>query len=311
MAYVIDPDQDTCVISHCKDENDQTVRIEYFKTTTTHKASHGPPFTRQQMNDDFRSMVKRNKIPWIKPGYHETIFDLGEMKAGFQELESLDWLRGKISVKPEFELKDPEAEMKAMKKYFQSMNPDRIYKSSPFLHWHATLFFTLLPELVDRQTYLSDTPVEIHNSLQKFKMDYPEPNKVAFLIMRFKETRVHLEIEEAIRDGLKRHGIDALRADVKHYHDDLYHNILTYMHGCGFGVAVFERIEEEVFNPNISLEVGYMLALQKPICILKDRTLKTLYTDLMGKLYKAFDPMRASETLDAALTDWLRDKALI
>ncbi len=38
------------------------------------------------------------------------------------------------------------------------------------------------------------------------------------------------------------------------------------MHGCGFGVAVFEGIEEENFNQNVSLEVGYMYALGKKLC---------------------------------------------
>ena len=40
----------------------------------------------------------------------------------------------------------------------------------------------------------------------------------------------------------------------KEYHEDLLPNILIYLHGCGMGVAVFERIEAEDFDPNVSLE---------------------------------------------------------
>jgi nucleoside 2-deoxyribosyltransferase len=80
------------------------------------------------------------------------------------------------------------------------------------------------------------------------------------------------------------------------------------MHGCGFGIAVFDRIEEESFNPNISLEVGYMLALKKPLCILKDRTLKTLHSDLVGRLYRVFDPLDPKATIYAQIAPWLRDK---
>jgi nucleoside 2-deoxyribosyltransferase len=86
---------------------------------------------------------------------------------------------------------------------------------------------------------------------------------------------------------------------------------MTYLYGCGFGIAVFERIEAEEFNPNVSLEVGYMFALNKPVCLLKDRTLKTLHTDLVGKLYKTFDPQDPIKTIPDEVTQWLSDKEII
>jgi len=102
-----------------------------------------------------------------------------------------------------------------------------------------------------------------------------------------------------------------LRADDKQYHDDLFPNVLTYMYGCRFGIAVFERLEEDDFNPNVSLEVDYMNALKKSVCLLKDKTLKTLQTDLVGKLYKIFDPQDIINTIPSELEKWLRDKDLI
>ena len=63
---------------------------------------------------------------------------------------------------------------------------------------------------------------------------------------------------KAIQSTLGTFGIAALRADDKEYHDDLLPNVLTYIYGCRFGIAVFERLEAEDFNPNVSLEVGYM-----------------------------------------------------
>jgi nucleoside 2-deoxyribosyltransferase len=110
---------------------------------------------------------------------------------------------------------------------------------------------------------------------------------------------------------LKRHGTIGVLARDKQYHDNLHENILTYLYGCGLGIAVFERITEEDFNPNVSLEVGYMLALQKPICYLKDETLKALHTDIIGKLYKEFDTRKPEETIPTQLTQWLSDMGLI
>src|SRR5437868_1476713 len=110
-------------------------------------------------------------------------------------------------------------------------------------------------------------PAVIHDSLAKFEKDYPDPSAVAFLMMRFGMTPAHERFVTAIRKSFAFHGIEVLRADDKDYNDDLFPNILTYMHGCSIGIAVFERIEFDEFNPNVSLEVGYMLATGKQVCL--------------------------------------------
>ena len=95
-------------------------------------------------------------------------------------------------------------------------------------------------------------------------------------MMQFGQTRAHTEITEAVRYGLAAHGIEGVWADGKRYHDFLFLNVLTYMHGCGLGMAIYERIETQTYNPNVALEVGYLFAMRKPVCLLKDRTLDTL-----------------------------------
>ena len=130
-------------------------------------------------------------------------------------------------------------------------------------------------------------------------------------MMQFGTTPAHTRIVKAIKNTLKSFGLIALRADDREYHDELFPNILTYLHGCGFGVAVYERIEGEHFNPNVSLEVGHMLAMAKPVCFLKDKTLKTLQADLIAKLYKSFDPQDPITTIPPVLTKWLADRKLV
>ncbi len=151
-------------------------------------------------------------------------------------------------------------------------------------------------------------PAEIQESLVAFKTDHPETT--AFIMMQFAQTEAHNKIVSAIKAALANEGITALRADDRQYHDDVFPNVKTYMHGCDFGVAVFERIEDEVFNPNISLEVGYLLALGKPICYLKDKSLKRLPTDLISKLYREFDTHAVESTLPAPLLKWLQEKRI-
>lgn len=154
-------------------------------------------------------------------------------------------------------------------------------------------------------------PAEIHEGLIRFRKDHPDSNRAAFVMMQFGSTPMHKEIIDSIRETLGKYGIAALRADDKQYHDDLFGNVLTYLYGCSFGIAVFERLEAEDFNPNVSLEVGYMRALRSSVCLLKDRTLRTLQTDLVGRLYKEFDPQDPSGTISSELEKWLRDKDII
>jgi len=151
-------------------------------------------------------------------------------------------------------------------------------------------------------------PPEIRDSLANFQAEHPDPRKAAFIMMRFTETDAHSEIVRVIQGTMAKHGIEAMRADHKEYHDDTFSNIKTYMNGCGFGIAIFERIEEEAFNPNVGLEVGYMMALSKPVLLLKDKTLKTLHADLNGKLYKSFDTRDPGATLPSVIEKWLKDK---
>jgi hypothetical protein len=151
-------------------------------------------------------------------------------------------------------------------------------------------------------------PPELRDSLERFRADYPDSQRVSFVMMRFGKTLAHQKITAAIENALESAGMVAVRADAKLYHDELLSNVLTYVYGCGSGVAVFERLEEQTFNPNVSLEVGYMLALKKPICLLKDKTLKTLHTDLIGRVYKEFDPQTPDTTIPTQLTAWLKDK---
>jgi hypothetical protein len=152
---------------------------------------------------------------------------------------------------------------------------------------------------------------EIASGLEKFREDFPEGTKTAFIVMSFQETKLHTAIATSIKDTLAIHGIVALRADDKEYMDDLFPNVRVYMHACDFGVAVFERITEDDFNPNVSLEVGYMMGLSKNVLLLKDNTLKSLQSDLMGRLYKPFDPQDVANSIPKQIEKWLSDKGLI
>jgi hypothetical protein len=156
-----------------------------------------------------------------------------------------------------------------------------------------------------------EDPLELVPFLEELRSDFPDPRKSAFIIMRFGASRRHKDILDAIRQTLERHGIVALRADDRAYAESLMPNVRTYMHGCGFGIAVFDRIESEMHNPNVALEVGYMLALGKRVCLLKDRSMLRLPTDIVGSLYSEFDIDEIDASIQESLDRWLKQRKLI
>ncbi len=152
---------------------------------------------------------------------------------------------------------------------------------------------------------------ELQSCIENFHKDHPLANKCAFIMMQFTNTQLHKKIVDVTKASCAAHGIVALRADDKLYSDDLLPNVRTYMHGCGLGIAIFERLTSENFNPNVSLEVGYMMALGKPILLLKDSTLSALHSDLVGRLYQIFDTQSPQESIPSVIEKWLQNKALI
>ena len=216
---------------------------------------------------------------WIHPRGYEWMVDADKFRAEFEEFRNLHWLHGRFFVRPE-------------------------------LFGISNISLYLSPDNPRESLMLHKAPPEIRGSLNHFQQQNGDA-ETAFIIMRFSETAAHGKIVDAIRQATDSLGVRALRADDRTYHDDLFYNVLTYLYGCYFGIAVFERLETDEFNPNVALEVGYMLALGKPVCLLKDRTLRTLQTDLVGKLYVGFDPQDPGGTIPSQLEKWMKDKGLV
>ena len=165
--------------------------------------------------------------------------------------------------------------------------------------------------LIAYQRLAQPHPPEIAISLDRLRQRYPDYGKCGFLIMRFTAAKPYARILQAIDGTARARGLSILRADTHDFHGDLLSNVRTYLHGCSFGIAVFERIESEEPNANVGLEVGYLMALNKPVLLLKDRTLPQLHTDLAGRLYKTFDPHDPEGTIPAQLSKWFEDHGIV
>jgi hypothetical protein len=142
-------------------------------------------------------------------------------------------------------------------------------------------------------------------ALMSFLSDHPNFEKNVFIMMRFDETDQMKAIHSAIIAALADRGFHAVRADDRNYTDELWSNIQICAAGCKFGISVFEDIDHRDFNPNVSLELGYMLGRNKRCLILKEQRLEQLPTDVIHRLYKPFDAFNIEASVRSQVLEWI------
>lgn len=137
--------------------------------------------------------------------------------------------------------------------------------------------------------------------------EFPNAAFNVFLMMRFADSVANRKVVGSLRTALRRYGMNLLRADQKAYSESLWENVKYYMNACDLGVAVFEQLVKKDYNPNVSLELGHMLALGKKVLLLKEHRLPRLPSDIVGHLYKEFDAREIARTVRRAVDAWLQD----
>ena len=143
--------------------------------------------------------------------------------------------------------------------------------------------------------------------LRAFQDDHPSYDRNVFVIMSF-DPQLR-ETWSAIQVYLDASGYTALRADMKTYGDErqLWDSLVTYMHGCKYGIAILEDRSANEFNPNVALEYGFMRALGKQVLLLKDRKFEKIRADILGSVWIGFDISDVEVSIKSAIGQWLTD----
>lgn len=254
--------------------------------------------TKHQMLKRVEQNLSAAKYEWLRPFTNltgEWLIDLQALRYIFVKLENFTYLKGKLNIEPDV----------SYSTIFDAQIDEEIVKFT-----HAR--FYIYPSDT-KSKHSSDQLIEssLVDSLTAFRKDFPDSEKCCFLMMKFEDSKLQSKIAKILKDELKKRNLFLLRADDKAYSEDLFNNIKTYMHGCSFGIALFERIISNDFNPNVSLEVGYMMALKKHILLLKDSNLHSLQTDLVGRLYYPFNVQNQKKEVTTILDKWLKEKEII
>ncbi len=125
-----------------------------------------------------------------------------------------------------------------------------------------------------------------------------------FVMMRYRSDDYFQRIESSIKVALLEFDLQARLAKDVAFHEDLWSNIVFYMKNSKYGVAVFEEIDEREYNPNISMELGFMFAQERRCLLLKDKRMPRLPTDTCGRIYRDFDAFEIEKTITHQVGLW-------
>ncbi|WP_142256574.1 hypothetical protein [Mycobacterium colombiense] len=90
--------------------------------------------------------------------------------------------------------------------------------------------------------------------------------------------------------------------------DDLWRNVAGHMWACKFGIGIFEDRAGRGLNYNLSIEIGGMIATGRRCLLLKDKSISSMPTDLVGMIYKSVD-LDDTNGVKKAVEEWI-DKDL-
>jgi len=146
--------------------------------------------------------------------------------------------------------------------------------------------------------------MEDFNKLMKdFKSDFPYDKNV-FIMIKYSDADYFKNIEETITKALKNSNLTGHFAKDSGKCKTLWNNVELYMNCCKYGIIVFEEIDRRTINPNISIELGYMLGQQKRCLVLKEKRMTDLPTNIGGLIYHEFDFLKL-ETLNSEIENWI------
>ena len=102
---------------------------------------------------------------------------------------------------------------------------------------------------------------------------------------------------EVAREVCAAHGLTFHLASDRALVDDLWGNVAAHMWACHYGIAFFEDRVGRGLNYNLSIEVGAMLMAGRRCALLRDSSIASMPTDLVGQIYRGVD---LSDSTDVA-----------
>ncbi len=169
--------------------------------------------------------------------------------------------------------------------------------------------------LIDRLSRIAAVDARYGASLDRLYGESKYDNNI-FIMTPYRDDAAFRETIRTVKESLSKFGLRGWLASELTLEQQLWDNAKVFMAGCKAGIAIFTTDAQavagncDVFNPNVAIEAGYMLARNKPVLLLKDLALTRLPTDMVGFLYQDFDLQHASDTIPKVIKRWVNTERL-
>ena len=97
-------------------------------------------------------------------------------------------------------------------------------------------------------------------------------------------------------------------ASDKDYHAHLWDNVELHMLGCRRGIAIVQDKVKKELNPNVAIEWGWMLGLDRRVLYLVEKDFKQERADWKGMSNYEFDWANPAPDVDEAVKKFLPPK---
>ena len=142
-----------------------------------------------------------------------------------------------------------------------------------FPHWHLR-HAQFLAEFAQKGSYEDSVFI---------MTKYPDPKHP--VVTDPKLQRVIDTVCKAVGD---RHYVPRIAGDAD-YHAQLWDNVELHMLGCRRGIAIVQDKVKKEMNPNVAIEWGWMLGLNRRVLYLVEKTFKRERADWNGMIKHPFD----------------------
>ena len=133
--------------------------------------------------------------------------------------------------------------------------------------------------------------------------------KIGFLIRKFTERDDRNRLVETVRNTFRLRGLTIKDANENIFHQETWSNIKEFLENCSFGIVLIDNFgdSDSDFNPNVFLEIGYLLAKRRDVFILiQNQLVKKMPTDIKPFLYTEFDSQEIdSPILVTKINKWI------
>jgi len=162
-----------------------------------------------------------------------------------------------------------------------------------FPHWHLR-HAQFLVDFATKGTYEDSVFI---------MTKYPDPQKPAVTDPQLKK------VIEAVSAGVVANKYVPRIASDKDYHMQLWDNVELHMLGCRRGIAIVQDKVKSELNPNVAIEWGWMLGLNRKVLYLVEKDFEQERADWKGMAKYEFDWANPGPDVEAAVKKFLPTKA--